>query len=99
MNRSSAWFDKHYPGFTVKRLIVHPSNKVPSAAAFTHEVEAVREAELRKLVKSVREFFKSFESLNFKDLSTYHIQKLIDSHHLAVPELIILYSKKLRDLK
>ena len=99
MNRSSAWFDKHYPGFNVKRLIVHPSNKVPSAAAFTHEVEAVREAELRKLVKSVREFFKSFESLNFKDLSTDHIQKLVDSHRLAVPDLITLYSKKIRNLK
>lgn len=99
MNRSSAWFDKHYPGCNVKRLIVHPSNKVASAAAFTNEVKAVREAELRKLVKSVREFFKSFESLYFKDLSTDHIQKLVDSHHLAAPELITLYSKKLRDLK
>ena len=69
------------------------------AAAFTHEVEAVCVAELRKLVKSVREFFKSFESLDFKDLSTDHIQKLIDSHHLAVPDLITLYSKKLLNLK
>ena len=45
MNRSSAWFDKHYPGMSVKRIIVHPSNTVHSAAAFIHEVEAMREAE------------------------------------------------------
>jgi hypothetical protein len=99
MNRSSAWFEKHYPGMTVKRIMIHPSNTVPSAAAFTHEVEAMRDAELRKFVKSAREFFKSFESLNFKDLSTGHIQKMVDAHNLAVPELFTRYSKKLRNLK
>jgi len=99
MNRSSAWFDKHYQGMNVKRIIVHPANTVQSAAAFTHEVEAMRESELKKLVKSVREFFKSFEGLNFKDLSTAHIQKLVDAHKLAVPNLLADYSKKLRNLK
>lgn len=99
MNRSSAWFDKHYAGMSVKRIIVHPTNIVQSAAAFTHEVEAMREAEIRKFVKSAREFFKSFESLNFKDLSTAHIQKMVNAHNLAVPNLLSLYSKKLRNLK
>ena len=99
MNRSSAWFDKHYAGSEVKRLIVHPSNTIESAAAFTHAVEAVREPELRKLVKAAREFFKAFESLNFKDLSSSHIQKLVDAHHLSVPALTTEYSKKLRNLK
>jgi hypothetical protein len=72
---------------------------VQSAAAFTHEVEAMREHELKKLVKSVREFFKSFEALNFKDLSTAHIQKLVNAHKLTVPNLVADYSKKLRNLK
>ena len=99
INRSSAWFDKHYAGSEVNRLIVHPSNTVESAAAFTHVVEAVREIELRKLVKAAREFFKAFESLNFKDLSSSHIQKLVDAHHLSVPDLTSKYSKKLRNLK
>jgi len=48
MNRSSAWFGKHYPGMSVKRIIIHPSNTVQSAAAFTHEAEAMREVELKK---------------------------------------------------
>jgi hypothetical protein len=99
MNGSSAWFDKHYSGSNVKRLIVHPSDTVGSAAAFTHEVEAMRAAELKRFVKSAREFFKSFESLNFKDLSTAHIQKMVNAHHLAVPDLLTRYSKKLRNLK
>lgn len=99
MNRSSAWFEKHYPGMSVKRLIVHPTNTVQSAASFTHEVEAVRESELKRLVKAVREFFKSFEAQNFKDLSTAHIQKMVYLHKLAVPNLVADYSKKLRNLK
>jgi len=99
MNRSSAWFEKHYLGMKVKRIIVHPTNAEASAASFTHEVDAMREAELKKLVKGLREFFKSFESLNFKDLSMAHIQKLVDSHGLSVPSLLTDYSKKLKRLK
>ena len=96
MNRSSAWFARYYHGYSVKRLIVHPSNRLQSAAAFTHEVQVVREAELRKLVKAVQAFFKSFESLNFKDLSATHTQALIDSHGLTVHELLSNYSAKIR---
>jgi len=99
MNRSSAWFEKHYPGMKVKRVIVHPSNTVQSAAAFTHDVEAMRESELKKLVKSAMDFFKSFESLNFKDLSTTHLQKLVNAHKLGVPDLLNGYTKKLYNLK
>ena len=99
MNRSSAWFDKHYPGLKVKRVMIHPSNVVASAAAFTHSVEAMRESELRRLVKRIREFFKSFEALNFKDLSTAHIQKLVDSHGLSVDKLLVEYTKQLKNLK
>jgi hypothetical protein len=99
MNRSSAWFAKHYPGMQVKRIIVHPAGAVQSAAAFTHDVEAMREAELRRLVKAVREFFKAFETLDFKDLSAPHIQKVVNAHSLAVPDLLRGYTKKLRNLK
>jgi replicative superfamily II helicase len=99
MNRHSAWFEKHYPGMKVKRVIVHPCNTVQSAAAFTHEVEAMREGELKKLVKSAKEFFKSFEPQNFNDLSTAHIQKMVNAHKLAVPDLLNLYTKKLYNLK
>ena len=66
MNRSSAWFDKHYPGMKVKRVIVHPAGAVESAAAFTHEVQGMRDADLRKFVKACREFFKSFEVTEFQ---------------------------------
>ncbi|MBU9132961.1 hypothetical protein KTD17_08105 [Burkholderia multivorans] len=99
MNRSSAWFDKHYAGMKVKRIIVHPAGAVASAASFTHEVEGMRETELRRLVKQLREFFKSFEAFNFKDMSATKIQKLIDAHGLSVSSLLIQSTKKLKDLK
>ena len=98
LNRSSAWFEKYYPGSRVKRLIVHPTHKVHRSAAFTHEVEVVRVAELRKLTKAAREFFKSFEVLDFKSLSTRHIQTLVDRHCLDVGSLLSTYSRKLRSI-
>ncbi|CAJ7948801.1 Superfamily II helicase [Burkholderia pseudomallei] len=99
MNQSSAWFDKHYPGMKVKRIIVHPANSVASAASFTHEVEAMRETELRRFVKRLREFYKSFEAFNFKDLSATKIQQLVDAHGLSVSSLLTESTKKLRDNK
>jgi replicative superfamily II helicase len=99
MNRSSAWFDKYYAGSKVKRVIIHPANTVASDAAFTHEVEAVRVSELGRLVKSVKDFFKSFESLDFKDLSMPHLQSLLNSHRLSVPDILGNHTKKLRNLR
>lgn len=59
----------------------------------------MRETELRRLVKAVREFFKSFESLNFRDLSPMHVQKLVDAHNLSVDALLTKYEKPVKDMK
>lgn len=99
MNRSSAWFAKHYEGMKVKRLIVHPAGKIESAAAFTHTVEGVREADLKKLVKATREFFKSFENQNLDDLTATHIQNVLNAHKLSVSDLLSHYSRMLKDVK
>ncbi|WP_241051716.1 DEAD/DEAH box helicase family protein [Achromobacter xylosoxidans] len=99
MNRSSAWFTKHYPGMQVKRIIIHPSNNVASAASFTHDVEAMREPELKQFLKRLRDFFKSFESLNFRDLSFNYIQTLVNQHGLDVQTLLANSTKKLRNLR
>ncbi len=32
MNRSSSWFEKHYPGLKARRIMIHPAKKVESAA-------------------------------------------------------------------
>ena len=54
---------------------------------------------MKRFVTHIRDFFKSFESLHFKDLSAGHIQKLMDAHGLSVPALLSDYSKKLKNLK
>jgi hypothetical protein len=50
-------------------------------------------------VKRIREFFKAFESLDFKDLSEQHIQRLVNTHKLSVTDLVTDYSKKLKNLR
>jgi len=99
MNRSSAWFEKHYPGLMAKRVIIHPAKKVESAAAFTHEVEVMSEVELKSLVKATRSFFKSFESTNFRDLSAAYIQRLLNSHKLSIDDFLNNYTKMPKNLK
>lgn len=96
MNRSCAWFGKHYAGMKVKNILVIPTNKVSSAAAFTHDVQVMRAAELNRLTRAVRDFFKSFESVNLRDLSPTHVQKLVDAHKLSTSALLSEYTKTLR---
>ncbi|MBU2937008.1 MULTISPECIES: DEAD/DEAH box helicase family protein [Pacificibacter] len=103
MNRSCAWFEKHYKGMSVKRLIIHPAGKLESAAALTHEVEGVREADLKRLVTAVRDFFKSFQSQNFADLSSTRVQKMLNFYKLTVTDLTSdsvnnSYTRKLKDV-
>ena len=88
MNRSAAWFEKHYQGCKAVHLEVHPAFRIQSAANFLVEVRVVREKELKGLTRAVRAFFKSFENLNFKDLSLPHIQNLLDAHALDVPNFL-----------
>ena len=99
MNRSCAWFGKHYAGSKAKNIIVHPSKTIQKAAAFTHDVEVMDEASLKQFVKSVRSFFNAFEAMDFNDLSEKHIQNLLDDNRLSVLDLISDYTKKPRDLK
>jgi Holliday junction resolvase len=99
MNRSSAWFGKHYQGMAAKRLIVHPAGKVQSAAAFIDEVEGVRERDLRRLVADCRSFFKAFEAQNLDDLSSQHIQRTAEAHKLTVDDLLAHYSSKLKNVR
>jgi hypothetical protein len=98
MNRSCAWFEKHYPGLKSKNILIHPAGKVESAASFTHEVTVMRQADLNKLCKAVRGFFKAFSSQNLKDLSPTHIQSELNSRELDADNLVNAYSKKPKDV-
>ena len=88
MNRSAAWFKKHYPGCDAVHVEVHPAYRVESAANFLQDVGAMRERELKALLKAVRTFFKAFERLNFKDLSLPHIQNLLNMNGLSTSNFL-----------
>ena len=96
MNSSCAWFERHYKGMNCKNIIIHPAKKLASSAAFTHPVEVIRVNELKKLTKNVRQFFSSFESFDFSDMSTTQIQKLLDSHALGVDSLLASYAVSIK---
>lgn len=88
MNRSSAWFKKHYPGCKAMHIEIHPTHHVQSAAAFLDDVGIMRENELMRFTKAIRAFFKSFASQKFTDLSLPHIQNLLTQHSLTAEDLL-----------
>lgn len=94
MNKSSAWFDRHYPGMKVKRIMIIPTRKVASAAAFREEVDVMRTPQLTKLAKNVLAFFAEFRGVDLKDLSDRRVQDLLEFHKLGVSNLLSDYSEK-----
>lgn len=94
MNTSCVWFDEHYPGMTVKKLIIIPINKLSKAAALPEGVEIMRRQELMKFTANVRAFFAEFKSMDFQDLSEEKVQQLVDAHGLSVDAILKEYSKK-----
>jgi hypothetical protein len=100
MNKSAAWFTKHYQGCNAIHIEVHPAYQVQSAANFLVDVMVMRVKELKSFVKAVKNFFQSFQRLNFKDLSLTHIQNLLVENKLDVDNLIYgEFTKKTVDRK
>lgn len=97
MNRSVAWFSKHYPGLNVQNVMIHPTNVVQSAAAFLQPVDIMRVNELKSFVNRVKLFFKSFESQDLASLSVPHVQQLIDHHELGASSLLNGVTRKIRN--
>ena len=96
MNQSCAWFDRHYGGHDVKRVLIHPARILQRSAALTHEIGIMDKDRLHEFVKAIRQFFNSFKNVEFQDLSGDHIQQLIDNHRLSVKALLEGYTKRPR---
>lgn len=100
MNRSAAWFQKHYQGCKAIHIEIHPAVHVQSAAHFLQDVYVMREREMKAFTRAVRNFFSSFERLKFNDLSLPHIQNLLTEHALTVENLVApAFAKKAVNLK
>lgn len=100
MNRSAAWFQKHYPGCKAIHIELHPAYQVQSAGHFLVEVRAMRERELKSLISATRKFFQTFERVNFNDLSLPHIQNQINAHALDSSNFLDGgFTKKITELR
>jgi hypothetical protein len=75
-------------GTTPKYIEVYPVNVVSSASVFRFPVGIVQEKELTRFIRVIGEFFKSFQAINFKDLSLPHIQNLLVHHSLDTDNLM-----------
>ncbi len=93
MNTSSAWFNKNYAGTKVKRILIIPTKSLSKAAVFSDDVEIMREHSLKKIRDNVRAFFKEFRNLDFANLSESKIQSFIETHKLAISNLLEDYSE------
>ncbi len=99
MNRSCAWFSKHYAGCKSINIIIHPSASLESAAAFLSDVKALKEKPLNKFKTRLSEFFKSFEGQDFRDLSLDFIKQKISAYKLSPNEIVEEYTNIIKDLK
>ncbi|HBO6811513.1 MULTISPECIES: DEAD/DEAH box helicase family protein [Pseudomonas] len=99
MNRSCAWFTKHYNGGKSLNIIVHPSNNLESAGAFLNEVVVLKEKPLNKLKIQISNFFKTFEHQDFKDLSERQINENLNAYGLTATKIIEDFTVAVRDHK
>lgn len=99
MNRSYAWFKKHYPGAQVVNIMIHPTNVLQSAGSFLESVEIMKVAELKHFVNRIRLFFKQFENQDFSSLSVSHVQMLVNRHSLSNTDLLKDVTKSVQNLK
>jgi len=94
MNRSSAWFTRHYPGLEVVRMMIHPTHKVKSSGGFRDPVSVIRKRELGSLAGAVRSFFVELRGVDFEDISEDSLSKNAAAHKLRVEDICELYSRK-----
>lgn len=94
MNRSSAWFNRRYPGATVTRILIIPTRRVSTGAAFNDAVMIAGKRQLERLVKNVRGFFGEFRTVDLRDLSVDKINQHLRVHKLTVDDLVTEYCEK-----
>lgn len=99
MNRSCAWFQKHYVGCSAVNIIVHPTHNLESAGAFLSDVVVLKEKSLNRLKNQISNFFKTFEHQDFKDLSEKHINENLVAYGFAALKLVEDYTVSVKDHK
>jgi len=93
MNNSCGWFELNYPGAEVRRILIAPIKNVAKSAAFNHDVQVMRKAKLKELLKNVKSFYKEFAKIDLKNVTDEYIQNAINSHKLDLTHLKSEYSE------
>lgn len=99
MNRSSAWFKRHYPGASVTRILIIPTKRLSRTAGLNQETFIMRRRNLNLLNKRVRAFFNEFRDSDLFDLSTSKISKDLGTHKLTIDDLAENYREKPIELR
>ena len=94
MNRSSAWFNRYYPGSKVTRVLIICTNKLAIDAALNDDVIIMGKNHLDQLTKNVRGFFNEFRKVDLRDLSERKIEEHLRTHKLTVDDLTRAYGQK-----
>lgn len=92
MNNSCAWFTKTYGEAEMSAIMVFPGRKLGKGAGFTQPVTVMREGELKRLVKNVRNFFLEFRGADLKELEPKAVQKWLQAHDMRTEDLKTKYS-------
>ncbi|HYI01660.1 DEAD/DEAH box helicase [Hyalangium sp.] len=92
MNRSAAWFIKHYPGVIAECVLVIPPKKLASAAALLQPTTVLQKKGLDKLVANVRAFFGEFFTQDLQNLSERNVGQALERHQLGVDHLLRAYT-------
>jgi len=96
MNSSCAWFEKYYSSSKSYNLMIIPTKKLASSAAFRYEVKIMTPNKLDKFIKNIKSFFLEFSNKDLKNLSERYIQQAINNHHLSIESLITKYSEAIK---
>jgi replicative superfamily II helicase len=97
MDKSYAWFCKHYPGVQAECVLVIPPKRLSSGAAVLQPTAILQKKGLEKLLANVRSFFGEFFALDLQSLSERNVGKALEKHQLGVDHLMTTYTSKTQD--
>ena len=92
INNSIGWFKENYAGALARNLMIIPTERLASGAAFTERVEIVRPKELDDFKMNFRKFFNEFIAIDIGDLSEGKLQELLNSHDLGPDDFMKRYA-------
>ena len=93
MNNHCGWFDSEYPDSEVTRILIIPTNKVSFDADFTHDVLIMTRAELEKIKKNFKGFYKELKNYDIHNLDVDILDKSFKAHDLCDSKMLEKYSK------